>query len=142
MNFFGVLGQLGRLLPGYVEGRRQAIQDNWQDLSNYNQIQHGQMKNAFEAATFENQLANNSYMSDLARLSAMQSLGNFNLWQATYPWKLQNAVPNYLQQNGLSQIVSNYLTNRMMNPPQQQQPVKIQQGVAPIKSAFDRLRQP
>lgn len=52
-NIFGAIGALGRILPGYVQGERQAVQDNWQDLQNYNQVQQGQIQNAFSEATFE-----------------------------------------------------------------------------------------
>lgn len=51
-NIFGAFGALGRLLPGYMQGERQAIQDNWQDLENYNNVQKGQIANAFSEATF------------------------------------------------------------------------------------------
>lgn len=52
MNF-SFLGGLANLLPGYVQGQRQAIQDNWQDLMNYNQVQQGQLSNAFTEATWQ-----------------------------------------------------------------------------------------
>lgn len=47
-----LLGTLAQSVPGYMEGHQQAIKDNWQDLSNYNQVQAGQMANAFTEATF------------------------------------------------------------------------------------------
>lgn len=47
-----LLGGVLQLTPGYMEGRQQAIKDNWQDLNNYNQVQAGQMANAFTEATF------------------------------------------------------------------------------------------
>lgn len=52
MNFFGALGHLARVLPGYVEGQRQAYQDNWTDLNQYNQVQQGQIGNAFLESVF------------------------------------------------------------------------------------------
>ncbi len=52
-NIFGAIGALGRLLPGYVQGERQAVEDNWRDLNQYNQVQRGQIQNAFSEATFE-----------------------------------------------------------------------------------------
>ena len=39
------------LFTSYINGRRQAVADNWQDLSNYNQIAAGQLNNAFNMAT-------------------------------------------------------------------------------------------
>lgn len=41
------------LFTSYINGRRQAVADNWQDLSNYNQIAAGQLNNAFNMATFD-----------------------------------------------------------------------------------------
>lgn len=65
MNF-SFLGGLASLLPGYVQGQRQAIQDNWQDLMNYNQVQSGQLSNAFTEATWQPRLSmfRNSWIKD------------------------------------------------------------------------------
>lgn len=52
MTFGNFLGNLMNLVPGYYQGKQQAIKDNWQDLSNYNQVQKGQLGNLFEMATF------------------------------------------------------------------------------------------
>ena len=41
------------LFTSYINGRRQAVADNWQDLSNYNQVAAGQLNNAFSMATFD-----------------------------------------------------------------------------------------
>ena len=41
------------LFTSYINGRRQAVADNWQDLSNYNQIAAGQLNNAFNMETFD-----------------------------------------------------------------------------------------
>ena len=41
------------LFTSYINGRRQAVADNWQDLSNYNQVLAGQLNNAFNMATFD-----------------------------------------------------------------------------------------
>ena len=41
------------LFTSYINGHRQAVADNWQDLSNYNQIAAGQLNNAFNMATFD-----------------------------------------------------------------------------------------
>ena len=48
MSFLGALGAVGRLLPGYMQGERQAIQDNWMDLNQYNKVQAGQLQNMFD----------------------------------------------------------------------------------------------
>lgn len=49
MSFLGGLFQsFGRLLPGYMQGERQAVQDNWNDLNQYNKAQAGQLQNMFD----------------------------------------------------------------------------------------------
>ena len=49
MSFLGGLFQsFGRLLPGYMQGERQAVQDNWTDLNQYNKVQAGQLQNMFD----------------------------------------------------------------------------------------------
>ena len=53
----GIFGSIGQLLPGYMEGQRQAVADNWNDLSQYNQIQEGQLNNLFNMQTFDDRLA-------------------------------------------------------------------------------------
>lgn len=65
MNF-NFLGGLSKLLPGYVQGQRLAVQDNWQDLMNYNQVQQGQLSNAFTEVTFQPRLNmfRNAMMND------------------------------------------------------------------------------
>lgn len=47
------------LFTGYINGRRAAIQDNWQDAQNYNSVMKGQLDNALAMQT----------MSDAARKS-------------------------------------------------------------------------
>lgn len=48
------------LFTSYINGRRQAVQDNWTDLQNYNTVLGGQMDNALNMQT----------MGDRARISA------------------------------------------------------------------------
>lgn len=47
------------LFTGYINGRRAAIQDNWQDAQNYNSVMKGQLDNAIAMQT----------MADTARKS-------------------------------------------------------------------------
>ena len=56
MSFLGALGAVGRLLPGYMQGERQAIQDNWNDLKNYNAAQAGQLQNMFDENAMKHRL--------------------------------------------------------------------------------------
>lgn len=67
------LGNLASLLPGYVQGQRQAVQDNWTDLQNYNNVQAGQQANAFTEATWQPRL---DMVRDAALNSTMGIWGN------------------------------------------------------------------
>lgn len=91
-SLFGAIGSLGRVLPNYVQGERQAIQDNWQDLQNYNQVQAGQIQNAFDEQVFGDRV-------DMMGFSRDNSANNaYNLWmqtmmqQAMFPGALQGAA--------------------------------------------------
>lgn len=75
MAFFdGFFSSVGQLLPGYLEGQRQAVEDNWNDLNQYNQVQEGQLENLFNEQTMDERLrmmgdaAENSYMGYLNNL--------------------------------------------------------------------------
>lgn len=72
MNF-SFLGGLANLLPGYVQGQRQAVQDNWQDLMNYNQTQSGQLSNMFTEATWQPRI---DMFRNAATDSALQTYGH------------------------------------------------------------------
>lgn len=67
----GFFSSIGQILPGYIEGRQQAIEDNWKDLDQYNKTQAGQLDNMFTEQTMDERLgmmadaANNSYMGML-----------------------------------------------------------------------------
>lgn len=56
-NLGGFFGGIGRILPGYTEGYRNAISDNWNDLNQYNKVQAGQIQNAFDEAMFNPRLS-------------------------------------------------------------------------------------
>lgn len=85
MNF-SFLGGLANLLPGYVQGQRQAIQDNWQDLMNYNQVQSGQLSNAFTEATWQPRM--NLFYENALRNNLQLQADRMNLRQmlAIEPW--------------------------------------------------------
>lgn len=55
---FGWLGGLMSLMPGYLEGQRQAIKDNWYDLDMFGKVQQQQDTNAFNEATFAPRVGN------------------------------------------------------------------------------------
>ncbi len=51
LSILGLLGALGTALPSYIQGARQATQDNWTDIANYNQAVRDSQANAFTDAT-------------------------------------------------------------------------------------------
>lgn len=46
------------IFSGYMQGMRAAVQDNWKDLQNYNQVQRGQLENAFSMGSFDPAMRN------------------------------------------------------------------------------------
>lgn len=78
-NFLGAIGQVGRMLPGYVDGYRNAIADNWKDLNQYSDVQAKQLQNLYTEATFNplvtmqyNEAARASYLAQQdARANAL-----------------------------------------------------------------------
>lgn len=88
-NLFSAFGALGRILPGYVQGERQAVEDNWNDLTNYNSVQAGQIQNAFDEQTFDDRVDMMGFSRDNAANQAL------NLWMSTMAQ--QAMFPGYLQ---------------------------------------------
>lgn len=108
LNF---LGAIASLLPGYVQGRRQAISDNWQDLQNYNNIQAGQLSNAFTSATFEPRL--DMFVDNVRRnnLLLRNDIMNTNIKRAYYPGQLDVGWA-WSQNAGLNQYYQNLMQNQ------------------------------
>lgn len=90
-SFGSLFAAIGRALPGFYEGRQQAIQDNWKDLENYNNVQAGQLSNAWTEATWEDRLTNvhNQRLNNSLQLG--NSALNFNVRQALQPYFLGQA---------------------------------------------------
>ena len=88
MSFLGALGAVGRLLPGYMQGERQAIADNWTDLNQYNKVQAGQLQNMFDENAMRDRLQlmkDNAIINNLQRWAAGLDLG---VKAAQYPLML------------------------------------------------------
>lgn len=127
MAFGSLLGALSRVLPGYMEGNRQAVQDNWRDLNQYNQVQAGQQANAWTEAVWQPRL---DMMYDSAWNSKINATGNlmdlgtkFAYWPASIyqgqaisqmaPWTAP--IQAQLQYGMLGQAMRN-LNNPQMWP--------------------------
>lgn len=98
-----IFGSIGRILPGYVKGQRNAIKDNWQDLANYNNVQAGQLANAFTEATFGHNVDMFQDARDNSRLQAEQNAANFSIFQRMFPYMYAAGIEQamampYLQQ--------------------------------------------
>lgn len=78
-NFGSLLTAIGRALPGYVEGHRQAVQDNWQDLTNYNSVQAGQLENIFTEQTLPTRIYNAKLTAPANTLQLLQSAMNYDV---------------------------------------------------------------
>lgn len=89
LDFFG---SIGRILPGYVEGHRNAVKDNWDDLQNYNTVQQGQLANAFTEATFGNNVDMHYDARNLSRLNYLQSEANHALWEKLFGYRADAAI--------------------------------------------------
>lgn len=96
---FGSIGQLGsfigsmaRILPGYVEGFRNAVADNWNDLKSNNAVQEGQINNLFNMATFGNDVDRSNYNTEIARLNHLRGVGDTGLYLAQYPGMLADRM--------------------------------------------------
>lgn len=148
LNIFGALGQVARLLPNYVEGQRQAVQDNWRDLQQYNQVQAGQLTNMATERTLPwyfnmyADMANNSrmgaYLNTMAGIEnmigfpgrvRMAQQGNVfgpQLQQANFLDTLQNLN----RSSNAPSLPADLLTQAVLQglQPQQQQPMQNQQA--------------
>lgn len=127
LNF---LGAISSLLPGYIQGRKQAIQDNWQDLQNYNNVQAGQLSNAFTSDTWQQRI---DMMNDAAINSGLNTwLNGMNtaIHAAYFPGQLTQGqvwsqwAPALTQQGQMLQYMANQLgmRNPMMLFRSRQQP--------------------
>lgn len=93
MSFLGALGAVGRLLPGYMQGERQAVQDNWNDLNQYNKAQAGQLQNMFDENVMPDRI-------QIAKDNAMTN--NYQRWAAGFDLGVKAAqYPLMLGQLGM-----------------------------------------
>ena len=85
----GILGGLfsafGRMLPGYVQGERDAVKDNWADLKNYNEVQAGQLDNMFTEDTYDARINIMDAARDMKRDQATKSGMDLELFSELYP---------------------------------------------------------
>lgn len=152
MSFFGALGQLGRLLPGFVQGERQAVADNWQDLTNYNNVLNGQLSNAFNVVTWPQQLQSITRAAQMQQLALEQSQRNSQLQEILFPYQMKymplQYEANYWQQQQNNAISRQYLAamlaqinqmNQWRQQQQQQQQPQQQPQLTPGQSLQQKI---
>lgn len=115
LNIGGIFGSMGRILPGYVQGERQAIADNWQDLNQYNQVQSGQIRNAFDELTFP--LAYNMYadQAGISRAAALQAGMNLGTRLLGAPGEFQTALYESMLGPELTKLRGQDAMNQLTN---------------------------
>lgn len=117
---FSFLGGLASLLPGYIQGQRMANQDNWQDLMNYNQVQSGQLANAFTEGTWQDRLNmfhNERANSDYNRLG---NLYDFMYKSWAFPGNIASVMNQTLyapQISAMQQMANARMWEQVMNNP-------------------------
>ena len=100
-NFGSLFSAVGRALPGFVEGERQAVADNWRDLNQYNQVQAGQLENAWTEATWDPRLFNtwaNATNNDILLQASGMELANrlaAQPGQQTRNWLYSDYAPDF-----------------------------------------------
>ena len=57
------------LFTGYINGRRAAIQDNWQDAKNYNEVMKGQLDNALAMQTMADSARKSNASANVADMN-------------------------------------------------------------------------
>lgn len=114
LNIFGAIGSM---LPGYVEGQRNAIKDNWDDLQNYNTVQAGQIQNAFDEATFHPRIEMFRDQEVNSRLGRAMNEMTYARQEAMFPWLYQTG----LLQAQMSPMLAWYNNAAQMNLLQQMQ---------------------
>ena len=91
------------LFSSYIQGRRNAIQDNWTDLKDYNEVLKGQLSNAYDMETFDSkvrQSRNNALVSNMNTALGAMTTDQALLRMAK---EIQMGVP-------LQQAMANYYT--------------------------------
>lgn len=120
LNF---LGSLGRSLPGYVQGQQQAVKDNWQDLSNYNSVQAGQLQNALDESLFNPRLQMFDDQQQISRMNVWNNALNTDFNMGTYPARFMAGLtqatlntPTQIMQFQTLQDIMAQMRNNMMTP--------------------------
>ena len=78
------------LFGSYVDGREKAIDSNWKDMKNYNDVLGDQLGNAKTMATFDSDVAEKAGQADLATAKGAEALSSAK--NSTYLNELMNTI--------------------------------------------------
>lgn len=82
------------LFTPYLNGRRQAIADNWQDLSNYNTVQQNQLSNLKDLGTLSADINRAYEITDQLALQNLSNQYQLDMLARLYPYILSNNIRN------------------------------------------------
>lgn len=82
------------LFTPYLNGRRQAIADNWQDLSNYNTVQQNQLSNLIDLGTLSADINKAYEDTDQVALQNLSNQYQLDMLARLYPYILSNNIRN------------------------------------------------
>lgn len=82
------------LFTPYLAGRRQAIADNWQDLSNYNTVQQNQLSNLRDLGTLSADINRAYEVTDQIALQNLSNQYQLDMLARLYPYILSNNIRN------------------------------------------------
>lgn len=82
------------LFTPYLNGRRQAIADNWQDLSNYNTVQQNQLSNLEDLGTLSADINKAYEVTDHIALQNLSNQYQLDMLARLYPYILSNNIRN------------------------------------------------
>lgn len=82
------------LFTPYLTGRRQAIADNWQDLTNYNTVQRNQLSNLRDLGTLSADINRAYEVTDQIALQNLSNQYQLDMLARLYPYILSNNIRN------------------------------------------------
>lgn len=94
-NFFGpigaAVGQIGKFFPQGVQGYRDSIKDNWDDMKNYAQVYGSQLTNLFDTMTLPSDYKRAFSLGERSLLSLDQDRENRLINHRMFPGLLAQA---------------------------------------------------
>lgn len=86
------VGAFSWLTPGFLQGRRMGIADNWQDKINYANVEQKQLNNLWDVATFPLDYSRSWDMTQLSNWSTDLAGQNYAINKLKFPLQVQQAM--------------------------------------------------